>query len=406
MTETARPGNPDDIRFAALVVFAGLAIAMRYLTELWTFDANGFSVMSDKLPYWDFTNLWAGSRMAISGHVADLFDVEAYRAHLRAMFSPLLPDQEWSYPPSMLLFGAPLALMPILPAYLIWTFATIFAFWLAIRPLRLGLAGEAALLASPAIVVDAIFGQNGALTAALLIGGLGVAPLRPFLGGILIGLLTIKPHLGALAPFALLATGNWRAILAAAATAALLAAATGLLFGFDVWAGFWWQTRPLMTAILEAPFPQPYHANAMTVFFLARTVGLDLTPAYALQALSALIAVGATIWLWRPARMATVLEKAVLTGILALLATPYGYTYDAIAVAAGVALLFRQETALPRLFLGLVWLFPYVAHLLNQAGFGIGVLSPLLVAATMMRSIARREEHAATVGLAAEPRPV
>ena len=88
-----------------------------------------------------------------------------------------------------------------------------------------------------------------------------------------------------------------------------------------------------MTAILEAPYPQPYHANAFTVFFAARMAGSGLTAAYAVQGVGALAAIGATIWLWRPGRMASPGEKAVLTGVLTLLATPYGYTYDGIAVA-------------------------------------------------------------------------
>ncbi|MBN9273748.1 MAG: DUF2029 domain-containing protein, partial [Mesorhizobium sp.] len=88
------------------------------------------------------------------------------------MFSPLLPDQEWSYPPSVLLFGAPLAALPILPAYLIWTFGTVFCLWLAVRPLKIGPVAELAIVLSPAVMINAIFGQNGALTAALLLGGL------------------------------------------------------------------------------------------------------------------------------------------------------------------------------------------------------------------------------------------
>jgi len=135
--DSFKPKSSSDKRLAAIVFALGLAIGAFYHVALWDLGDDGFSAVSKRLPYWDFTNLWAGSRIALEGNVAALFDVDAYRAALRAMFSPDLPDQEWSYPPSMILFGAPLAALPILPAYLLWTFGTIALLHFAIRPLRL-----------------------------------------------------------------------------------------------------------------------------------------------------------------------------------------------------------------------------------------------------------------------------
>jgi hypothetical protein len=325
--------------------------------------------------------------MALEGNVASLFDVDAYRAALRAMFSPELPNQEWSYPPSILLIGAPLATLPIFLAYLVWTFGTVLCLWLSVRPLKLGAAAELASVLSPAVIWDAVFGQNGALTTALLIGGLAAAPRRPVLAGILFGLLTIKPHLGILVPFCLLAGGNWRAIAAAAGSAALVMLATGLFFGFDVWSLFYTQTRPLMTGIMEAPFPQHYHANAITVFFTARALGFGVPAAYGLQAIATIAAIGTVVWLWRPGRQVEHRERAVLTAVLAILATPYGYTYDSIAVAVAVALLWTMVSRPPRLVLAICWLYAFVAHILNNAGFHIGVLVPSFLAGWMFFSI-------------------
>ena len=55
------------------------------------------------------------------------------------------------------------------------------------------------------------------------------------LAGILFGLLTYKPHLGVVVPFALLALGAWRTIAAATVTAILLIAASVAMFGLDAW---------------------------------------------------------------------------------------------------------------------------------------------------------------------------
>jgi len=388
--QTAR--NRSDLRFAALVLCTGILVGLRYHLALWTFDEHGFSELSDRLPYWDFTNLWAGGRMALDGHVAWLFDVDTYRAALRRMFSPDLPNQEWSYPPSILIFGAPLALLPIFSAYLIWTFGTVFCLWLAVRQLKLDPLAEAAILVCPAVFINAIFGQNGALTTALLVGGLAVAPKRPILAGLLFGLLTVKPHLGILVPFCLLASGNWRAIAAAVLSSAALFFLTGVVLGFDVWRLFWTETRPLMTTILEAPYPQPYQSNAATMFFLARACGAELTTAYAMQAAAMIAAICAAIWAWLPWRRVEHRERVVLGAVLATLATPYGYSYDTIGLAVAVAYLFSTRSTMPRIFLALIWLYPAVAHLINNAGFGIGVLVPLSLSAWMLVTIRRREQ--------------
>ncbi|UCI07973.1 glycosyltransferase family 87 protein [Mesorhizobium sp. B1-1-8] len=394
--ESSRNRNRSlaDVAIVTVTAIVALWMARYYLRTLWTLGPNGFSELSRTLPYWDFSNLWAGSRMAIEGHVALLFDVDAYRAALRGIFSPHLPNQEWSYPPSILLLGAPLATLPILPAYLIWTFGTILCLWLAIRPLKLGGFAELVVVFSPAVVMNAVFGQNGALTTALLIAGLAAAPRRPLLAGVLFGLLTIKPHLGILVPFCLLASGNWRAIFAAAATTVAIIVATGLFFGFDVWSNFLTETRPLMTGIMEAPFPQPYQSNAVTVFFTARAAGLGLAAAYAIQAIASAAAIAAVIWLWRPGQQVEHRERVVLTAVLAILATPYGYTYDTVSVAVAVALLSTMVSRPPGLLLAICWLYAFVSHILYSVGFCLGVLVPLFLAAWMLFSIWTRGRKA------------
>ena len=368
--DSFKPKSSSDRRFAAIVFALGIAIGAFYHVALWNLGNDGFSAVSKRLPYWDFTNLWAGSRIALEGHVATLFDVDAYRAALRTMFSPDLPDQEWSYPPSMILFGAPLAALPILPAYLLWTFGTIALLHFAIRPLGLPALVHLAALASPAVFINALFGQNGALTAALLIGGLLAAPKRPILAGVLFGLLTVKPHLGILIPFCLIASRNWRAFAAAAITAIAIAIGTGLTFGFEVWALFMSETRALMTAILEAPYPQTYHTNALTVFIMARSFGANLDIAYAVQAVATVIAVVAAFWLWLPSTAIDPRRRALATATLAIAATPYGYTYDTIPMCVALAYMFAVTEKPQAILLSLAWLFPTVAHFLNFEGIG------------------------------------
>jgi hypothetical protein len=172
--------------------------------------------------------------------------------------------------------------------------------------------------------------------------------------------------------------------------------ATGLFWGFDVWQGFLTETRPLMMAIMEAPYPRPYQSNALTVFFTARAAGFGLTPAYGLQAIATIAAIAAAVWLWLPGREVEHRERVVLTAVLAILATPYGYTYDTISIAVAVALLFTTVSRPPLYILALCWLFAYFAHILNHAGFCVGVLVPLFLAVWMLFFVWRRNHGAGT----------
>ena len=95
-----------------------------------------------------------------------------------------------------------------------------FAFY---RALRLAMPNGRTLLlalATPAVFVNAVGGQNGTWTAALFGGGLGLLDRRPIIAGSLLGLLIYKPQLGILIPIALLAGRRWQALAAAAATGA------------------------------------------------------------------------------------------------------------------------------------------------------------------------------------------
>src|SRR5205085_473551 len=61
---------------------------------------------------------------------------------------------------------------------------------------------------------------------------------RPWLAGIFIGLMTFKPQLGILLPFALLAAREWRSIAGAVITTAGCLAAATLWLGVGIWADY------------------------------------------------------------------------------------------------------------------------------------------------------------------------
>lgn len=352
----------------------GLMVGLAYLNHLAQADVNGISLAASKPPTWDFTNLWYGGRLALEGHAGTLVNFEDYRAGLRTLFAPYIDDSEWSYPPTLLLIAAPLALLPLYPAYILWTAGTLGLLSLLLRRAGLPLLGSVLLWISPGALNNILFGQNGALTAFLLFGGLLAAQKRPMLAGICFALLlAVKPHLGLLVPVCLVAVGAWRTISWSAFFAILLAAFTALCFGTSVWMGFFATTQPLMQAIMEAPYGQGYHANATTVFASSRGLGLSVTSAYLVQLLATLSAAFAAWQLWRRP-VGDPLLRAGATGILTLLATPYGYSYDMVMLSAAVLIVVQRGHWNRDILLIPVWLWPAIVNALNTE---IAPLSPL-----------------------------
>ncbi|TDH37834.1 DUF2029 domain-containing protein [Pseudohoeflea suaedae] len=346
---------------------------------VWYLVEDGISPVNLRLPYWDFSNLWSGSRLVIEGKLDLIFDPETYRREISRLHGLDLTNQEWSYPPSLLLLGVPLALFPIWFAYIVWSAGTLYVWHLAVQQFQLPKLAHFFVVFSPAAITNLSLGQNDALMAAFLIGGLVLAPKRPIIAGVLFGLLTLKPHLGLLVPFCLIASWNVRAILSATATTVLIIIVTGLAFGFNVWTEFFEVTRPLMIRIMEAPFPQGYHAKATTAFVLLRSLGSDVSLAYAAQLPVIVLSVGLTIYLWHRQNMLDHGSRVALTGVLVVLATPYGYTYDCLPLYLAIAwFLFRLKRP-NLLLLGGVWCFPYIMVLTNELFLSLGFIAPALL---------------------------
>lgn len=194
-------------------------------------------------------------------------------------------------------------------------------------------------LALPAFLVNAIGGQNGAWTAALLGGGLCLLERRPAVAGVLFGLMAYKPHLALLVPVALLAGRQWRAFIAAGLTAGALALASAIIFGVDIWSGYLHNANVLRVIILEDG-TGVWH-RMMSVFVFVRHIGFSVGQAYAAQAAMALLATAIVAVAWARRAPPALLYALLLLGTC--LATPYLQDYDLVFGAFIVAWLVRPE---------------------------------------------------------------
>jgi hypothetical protein len=279
----------------------------------------------------DFVNYWAGAHLAAEGHAAGVYDIDGFLKIQHAHTAANAQFKWYSYPPTTLLLTLPLALMDFVSALVVWLLAGILAF-AALLARALGRRwGLLAAFATPASFMNAISGQNGQFSAVLLGGGIAFLERRPWLAGMLIGLLCYKPHLAILVPFALAAGGYWRSFAAAAATAAVLIAASFFQFGPQTWQAFL-HNAPLNALLME--YGVNFWHRMPTMFAAARLAGLGIGAAWAIQAVSALVVCGLTIKVWRSG--ASVERKGAVLILATFLATPYAWDYDLVILTLAV----------------------------------------------------------------------
>jgi hypothetical protein len=287
----------------------------------------------------DFINFWSGAFLAWHHRAADIYNLDAFHAFEQAVVGGHLQRYHYSYPPTLLILTAPLALLPYVPGLFIWLGAGWFAFY---RALHLAMRGGRSLLfamATPAVLINALGAQNGTWTAALFGFGLGLLDRRPFLAGGVLGLLVYKPHLAVLIPLALLAGRRWRALAAAVIVSVGLTVAAAVCFGPEIFADYLRQVTWLRHVILEDG-TGVWH-RMVSVFVAARRLGADVPTAYLIQSVAACGAAFAVIALWFRDASPALRNATLILGTC--LATPYVQDYDLVFGALVVAWLWSDD---------------------------------------------------------------
>jgi hypothetical protein len=292
----------------------------------------------------DFLNLWMYGRAAWLADPARWYDVAQYNSALEAVVGANYPGQNWTNPPSLMLVMAPFGLLSYLPALLLWTVLSIGIFVAAANRYLTDKRLVLALVLSPAAVLCVISGQTSLLTALILLTIFAWMGRRPVAAGILIGLLTLKPQLGILFPIALIASGRWRVFASASVTAIVLAAATALVFGPQIWVEFITKAFPAQNMVLMDPerIATPFHP---TIFMNLRGANLPYSFAMAVQLCFTASAIALVFWAFRYRRDGDPLLLMALFFACTLFCVPYFMAYDTLALAL-VALLLLDQRAL------------------------------------------------------------
>ncbi len=319
----------------------------------------------------DFVNFWSAGRLVLEGLVARGYDPEAYRALLSQWFAPL-NFTNLSYPPSLLPLLAPLAMLPYLAAYSVWQLAGVTAFihaCLGRGPRRDDLPLIAALVIAPVLISNLVFGQIALFMCALFVGALRAMPSRPVVAGVLFGLMTVKPQLGVLVPFFLLATGSWRTIAAACVTAVTLFAVSALSFGLGPWHAYFTDTARLQWSYIMS-MSDFYAVHMMTPYAAMWSVGVAIPEALKGQWLISAAIVLVTVLSARS--KASWPLKSVILAIGTVLAVPYSLAHDLAVPLAALVWYLSSENAKPgwpqMLLVGALWMLPFPLSFILQIG--------------------------------------
>ncbi|MFZ3335604.1 MAG: glycosyltransferase family 87 protein [Xanthobacteraceae bacterium] len=373
----ARLSRPVQLICVALVLVNAALFGHTYVQDL--------LAPRDAVSIYDFVTTWSAGHMALTGHAAAVYDWPSLKHVDESVLGhPFDGYLGWPYPPPFFFIIAAVSLFPYAIAFVVWILGTFLAYLAAIRAIIGDRVGYLLACAFPAVVANAVVGQNGFLSAALIGGSLSLMEQRPICAGALLGLLTYKPHLGILFPIALLASGRWRVFVSAGIVAVLMAAASAAVFGFASWQEFF------------SSIGYALYANGMedwgklqSVFGVTLTLGGSETLAWTVQIVVALIATGIIAIVWR-SRAAFELKAAAL-GVGTLLAAPHLFAYDLAILAVPLAFLIRlgrTDGFLPH-EMGGIGLACLLILLLPAVRLPVGLTAVLVVAALIvMRALA------------------
>jgi arabinofuranan 3-O-arabinosyltransferase len=305
-----------------------------YRAGIWPVDSRGVPASTD------FTAFWVAGWEALHGKVAQLYDPIEFAKIVFRIFGATDTIWTFAYPPIYLLILAPLGLLPVGFAFIVWDIVTLLGCAVIVYMIVRGRIAVALMLASPFTAWNFFAGQNGFLTASLLGASFLFLERQPMLAGLFIGSLSYKPQFGILFPLALAAARQWRAFASATATAAVLFATSIAAFGSSAWGafprGFIAQAGINLFAESTAEW-----GFLQTIYGLTRDLRGGASLAWGAQFTTAFV-IAMIVWrVWRS--HARYPLKAATLSAATLLVTPYAFAYDLAAIVIPVAFLASDQ---------------------------------------------------------------
>jgi hypothetical protein len=280
----------------------------------------------------DFVHFYTLGRIALDRQYPELFDQQAQH-ELQAQ---LVPDSAGDlfvpiYPPQTALIFAPFAMFSYGIGALLFAATNVLLYALIVRaawlPARSVLSDATFVIAAtagfPPFWSLVLHGQTTAFPlAGFCLGWIALERQRPFLAGLALGLITIKPQFGLVLAVVAVVCGEWWLVAGVVASVAAQMAVVWLVMGPAEIIDYLQMLRrlPEVSAMLE---PRPYQLHSIRAItnLLPSRIG---TPVWALASAATIVQ---TVRVWRRAH-----PVAVRFGVLVLatvLVSPHLTIYDA-----------------------------------------------------------------------------
>lgn len=335
---------------------------------------------------YDFSMFWSAGKMAGAHNDMNIYNPSTFLAwrhvHLCAASMPL----PWINLPPALLASFAISFLPFKLGLVVWLFVSVIGAAVLLRLAKLSWTVIVVGLLSPAALFCLEKNQLGVMTSAAFIVMLMRSGDRPGLAGAVAGLFTLKPQDALLAPFALLATKNWRVIMIAAGMVMFVFIGTILVFGMQVWQAYWQIGRHVSGQILFGQIllsSNDYEIYGVSVFWMLRTLGANIEVSLFFQFVSFLVSAGLVWSIWRRPDVSK-MDRLALTVFLSLMSTPYGYTHDMVGYSIALACLAERRRWRFDLLDVLFWLWPTFCSVVTV---DTGVLwTPVVVGLAIVRT--------------------
>lgn len=343
----------------------------------------------------DFLPFWGASHFVLQGHALDAYNVDL-------MTQVQIAEQPWAdkiggvlpwlYPPVMMVFLAPIALLPFTYAYTLYACVGLGLYYAALRRTAPWPGARLPVLGFPGVLLVIIAGQIALYTTALAGFSLVMLRKRPVWAGVFSGLLFVKPHVALLFPLAFLCAREWRALGACIATVIGTTVLAAAVFGIDVYATFLHASEFARQSIVNGT---AQIARVPTFFITARMLGASVEVAAIVHGVMALCAIAVLIDFWR--RPGVFALRAATLVCATTLISPYLYDYDLTLLALVIAWYVRDGIARgwlrgEREWLVLLWITPALG-LLGSLQIGFQFL-PFITLGTLAM-LWRRRRHLA-----------
>jgi alpha-1,2-mannosyltransferase len=185
----------------------------------------------------DFSLFYAASKLTLLGHSELVYNLAAHHQVIEALHNTkIVMAYPYFYPPTSLFMFLPLALIPHDYARVIWLLFSLAIY--AFAAYKLFPDKMLFVLGFPGVGLTLYWCQNSFITVGLMLGFIYFLQKKPWLAGVLLGLLTYKPQFAAFCLIAVLADRNWKCVAGSAITTLSLIAASFVFFGMETWKTF------------------------------------------------------------------------------------------------------------------------------------------------------------------------